>query len=103
MKLSEAQKKKIRNSARGERCTLQLPCCSGDPEKTVLCHLPSEWRGMGMKSPDIGSAIYADFNCHQQLDKKDSAFWKSGHAHEMILRALQRTIKRMVDKRIITV
>ena len=58
---------KLRDSARGEDCTLQIhPYCNGNPETTVLCHLPSG-SGMGQKSPDW-FAVYACSSCHDVID-----------------------------------
>lgn len=59
---------KLRNSAKGQPCTLQTSFCSGDPETTVLCHCPTEWKGMGNKSPDWAAA-YGCFACHEALDQ----------------------------------
>ncbi|HHK5888093.1 TPA: nuclease domain-containing protein [Serratia marcescens] len=42
--------KALRDSARGQCCTLQIPgICNGNAETTVLCHLPSPTHGMGYK------------------------------------------------------
>ena len=43
---------KIRKSAKGESCSLRVhPNCQ-DGETVVLCHLNSNYRGVGLKSPD---------------------------------------------------
>jgi hypothetical protein len=59
---------KLRNSARGQPCTLQTSYCSGNTETVVLCHCPSEWKGMGNKSPDW-IAAFGCFECHTAMDQ----------------------------------
>lgn len=59
--------KKLRESARGQDCTLRLPGCNGNPETTVLAHIPCGMRGMGMKSPD-NMAVFACSHCHDVID-----------------------------------
>jgi hypothetical protein len=60
--------KKIRDSARGEACTIQSPWCNGNPETTVFAHYgePGE-KGIGLK-PDDSSGAYACSDCHDFLD-----------------------------------
>lgn len=59
--------KKLRDSARGQYCTLRLPGCNGNPETTVLAHVPCGMRGMGIKSPD-NMAVFACSYCHDVID-----------------------------------
>lgn len=79
---------KLRQSARGKQCAFQIPgICESDPETTVLCHLPSEIKGMGNKSDDWHGA-FGCCACHEAIDqhrlsKEDELFYS--------LRALQRT------------
>ena len=50
--------KKIRNSARGQDCTLRIPgVCNFNPETTVLAHVGKD-RGMSIKCHDT-MAVYA--------------------------------------------
>ena len=60
--------KKIRDSARGQDCTVNSPWCNHDPETTVFAHYgePGE-KGMGLK-PDDTSGAYACSGCHDWLD-----------------------------------
>lgn len=63
---------KLRDSARGQHCTLQLPgVCIGGTDTTVLCHLPSRigLKGGAMKVPDYW-AVAGCFACHQALDSR---------------------------------
>jgi len=99
--------KKLRDSARGEDCTLNIAgVCNYDSSTTVLAHLPDDsgTGKMGGKSDDI-CAVYACSDCHDILDgKKDmqdygcvnNEEWEDydiGYQH----RALKRTIRRMVE------
>jgi hypothetical protein len=59
---------KVRESARGEDCTLRLPgICNWNNETTVFCHSNrlGDGKGMGMKAK-IGA--YGCSSCHAVLD-----------------------------------
>lgn len=59
---------KLRASARGQRCMFAIPTiCNHDPETTVLCHAPSEVKGMGSKGHDYHGAFGCS-ECHKILD-----------------------------------
>jgi len=59
---------KIRQSAKGETCTFNLPgVCNHNPETTVLCHAPHPGKGMGIKGPDTWAA-YGCSSCHDEMD-----------------------------------
>lgn len=49
----------IRDSARGEACTVRIPGCPSDPEKTIWSHFPGAAGGKGMatKSLDLCGAF----------------------------------------------
>ena len=91
---------KLRNAAKGEECTLQIfGVCIGGTETTVLAHLHDETFGRGQKADDT-SAVFACFGCHDEIDGRtrktageDLTWYK--------LRALQRTIRRLVEKGVI--
>lgn len=80
--------KKLRDSARGQDCTVRIPgVCNFNPETTVLAHLPSGSKGVGMKGPD-NIAVFACSCCHDILDRRRNDIdldWRD------ILRALQET------------
>ena len=94
---------KLRDSARGEDCTLQIhPYCNGNPETTVLCHLPSG-SGMGQKSPDWFAA-YGCSNCHDIIDGRRDIVSSVLYDIEGIKNdALFRTWNRMIDKGLIKI
>ncbi|MHB1403840.1 MAG: nuclease domain-containing protein [Thiobacillus sp.] len=71
--MSRIVSKKLRDSARGQDCTLRLPgVCSFDSQTTVLAHLPCGQKGMGMKGPDM-IAVFACSACHDRLDSRTAA------------------------------
>jgi len=103
--------KKIRASAKGEICSLQIPVvCSvwrgDDPEKetTVYCHFPFDG-GMGIKSSDGISGGYGCHHCHRVIDgvdrlptpytKEDMEFFKR--------RSQSRTLVRLIEKEIVVI
>ena len=99
-----AKQNKFTKSAEGEECTLQLfPYCNQDPETTVLCHLNSDDKGMGIKSPDF-FAVYGCSECHNIIDRRRMVEdindkWIAIYS----LEALYRTQKRMIEKGLIKI
>jgi hypothetical protein len=97
----------MRMSAKGEECTFQIPgVCNGNPETTVLCHLPDESHGMGHKADDI-SAAYGCVSCHDALDGRNTQAraqldeWAL--ADWYMRRAQTRTLRRMIEKGIVKI
>lgn len=92
--------KKVRESARGQDCTVRIPgTCNFNPETTVLAHLPCGQKGMGMKGFDT-VAVYACSACHDVLDgrEKGEVDWSDmpraiAETHEALIRAGILTIK----------
>jgi len=95
---------KLRKSAKGQDCTLNIAgVCNYDPETVVLAHLPSEFGGMGKKSPDFCGAFCCS-SCHDVLDGRQSL----GGSNNMIdfienkewymRRAMVRTWKVWIDE-----
>ena len=68
--------KQIRDSARGQPCTIEIPdVCNHDPETTVLAHYQAPGHGgMGTK-PDDSSAAYSCSSCHDVLDGRVPYGW----------------------------
>jgi hypothetical protein len=87
--------KKIRNSAKGETCSLRISEFCDHDLTVVLAHINSNYRGTGMKSPDIFSC-YACYHCHTLLDSN------TVHAKDQ-LRALQETQMKLAEKGLIEV
>ena len=87
--------KKIRDSARGEDCSLRVSSNCQDGETVIFAHLNSNYRGTGLKSPDL-FGVYACYLCHAALDSGDVTSSDQ-------LRALQETQMKLVSKSLITV
>ncbi|MDX8382762.1 MAG: nuclease domain-containing protein [Ghiorsea sp.] len=95
---------KLRKSAQGQDCTLQISgVCCGDPAKTILAHLPSEFGGMGKKSPDF-CACFACFDCHEVLDGRVKYAWGDVGSKEGYMRKAQiRTMRIWFEEGLIGV
>ena len=96
---------KLRNSAKGEECTLQIhPYCSNDHTRVSLCHISTRVSsGMGLKAPDW-YAVYACHECHDIIDGRVNVDDGLGMAiHEIKLDALFRTWARMTEKGLIKI
>lgn len=89
-KLKMAKQTKITKSARGESCSLRVSPNCQDDETVVLCHLNSNYRGTGYKSPDI-FGVYGCHHCHQLLDASKVNYQDQ-------LRALMETQMKLIDK-----
>jgi len=87
--------KKIRASARGKACSLRVSNFCVDDESVVFCHLNSNFRGVGIKSPDL-FGVYACQFCHQLLDA-------SSVEAEDQLRALIETLMKLAEQDLVMV
>lgn len=83
----------LRQAAKGQTCTLRLPCCVGGTETVVLAHLRFfGWAGIAQKPDDL-LAVFACHACHDALDRRNattSGLW----GFEDVLRALGETLLR---------
>ncbi|MAS97531.1 MAG: hypothetical protein CMF29_01155 [Kiritimatiellaceae bacterium] len=94
---------KIRRSARGKMCTLQLfPHCSNDTETTVLCHLNTSRKGMALKSLDY-FAVYGCHDCHNVIDGRVKTDIPKEEIYRCQLRALERTWSQLINDGLITI
>jgi hypothetical protein len=93
--------RKIRDSAKGEECTLMIaPYCNHNPETVVLCHLPSLEKGLARKGSDHW-AVYGCSACHDILDQRNPrAIREIGWSEvvQCMFRALERTQQRLIEK-----
>lgn len=94
------KKSKIRESARGEDCSLRLGHCSGN-ETVVLCHIGRN-RGMGFKCSD-NMAVYACSNCHDVLDGRVKYEPCDFDLAEEKLRALEETQGKLINKGLLVI
>lgn len=80
----------LRQSARGETCTLRLPGCQGGTETTVLCHFRFfGWAGIAQKPHDFLGAYGCQY-CHDVIDGRREGQW----GFEDLLRAIGETLMR---------
>ena len=92
-----AKQNKFTKSARGEECTLMIyPYCNGDIETTVLCHINSADKGVGIKSPDF-FAVFGCSDCHDVIDGKRQVELSKIEIIKCIQRGLYRTWKRWIE------
>lgn len=91
---------KLRESARGRPCTLQLPGCDGGGETTVLAHLRMYGTaGVAGKPPDL-LAVFACAKCHDALDGR-RCNWRPDPGD--VLRALIATQSAWIAEGLISV
>lgn len=90
---------KLRASAKGQQCTFNTSYCNHDTETTVLCHLPSEVKGIGNKGDDWHAAFGCSA-CHEVIDQH-----KLPAEAELFycLRALRRTQAHWIARGLIVV
>lgn len=86
---------KLRKSARGRDCTLNVPGhCNFNPETTVLVHLQFEGGKMGSKADDT-SACYGCSACNNAID----SYLVAGEERWFLMgRALARTLHIWVSE-----
>jgi len=95
--MAKSKSKKIRESARGEACTMRIQGCMPDRETVVLAHLNGA--GIGLKALDIHGA-YLCLNCHDIYDGRKEAPPDIDVSKEMY-RAVIETQKILVEKGLI--
>ena len=91
---------KIRESARGEDCSLRLTQCASN-ETTVLAHIGRN-RGMGIKCADY-FAVYACGNCHDIIDGRVESQFSKLELQAEKLRALEETQGKLIKKGLLNV
>ena len=104
------ESKKIRDSARGEACSMQIAgICNFNPESTVFAHLPDESNGMGKKSDDISGCFSCD-SCHSAVDGRKQANWGvdawcefQNHKEFYMRRAMVRTWRRLIEMGVVVI
>jgi len=95
--------KHLRNSARDQECTFQIVgVCNGNPKTTVLCHLPDESHGMGLKADDF-CAAFGCSSCHDVVDGRVRVPEYTGNEGFYNNRANRRTIRKWIDMGLITI
>ena len=103
LEMMARKKSKIRQSAKGENCTLNIVgVCNYNPETVVLCHFPSEQKGISIKSHDL-SAGYGCSACHDVLDGRKQNLEFKNHAEFYMRRSSIRTHLRLIDKGLLVI
>ena len=98
------KRSKLREAAKGQSCAINLfPHCNYDSTTTVLAHAPSEFKGMGNKSPDWWGAD-ACSACHDIVDGRRHVDDITGfEIYRCHIRGVYRTIQRRVEQGLIDV
>ena len=91
--------KKIRDSARGEQCTMQVfGICNNNPDTTVYAHINFTGATMGGKSPDY-MGCYACSDCHDFMDgRANYNHPEREHLDFYKGRALALTVGKLIEK-----
>lgn len=88
---------KLRKSAQGEHCTLEIPgVCGYDPSTVVLAHIRMPGTGMSRKPHDL-HGVYACHRCHDVLDRRVLSHEFEQNRWFYIARGLMRTHERMLE------
>ena len=95
---------KIRKSAKGEDCTLNVPgYCNFNPETVVWCHSPfmEHGHGVGLKAHDT-DGCYGCSGCHFWLDTDSKRLGVPKHERELTYyRGHSRSMRRLIEKGIV--
>ncbi len=89
-------KSKLRESARGEDCSLRVSPNCHDGETVVLCHIGRN-RGMGIKCGDH-FAVYGCSYCHDVIDGRVTTEFSQVELEREKLRALEETQGKMIKR-----
>ena len=96
-KAKTLRSKKIKDSARGMQCTLNVSgICNYNTETTVYCHLPDESHGMALKASDL-CGCYGCSSCHDVMDGRVHSDEFRQHKDFYLRRAHVRTLNSLVD------
>lgn len=94
---------KIRNSAKGEDCTINIiGVCNYNPETVVFVHFPDKSHGMALKSTDW-SGGYGCSACHDAVDRRVSSKEFDEHREFYMRRSQVRTLERLYERGILRV
>jgi hypothetical protein len=91
--------KAIRNSAKGQECTLRSPLCTDNAETTVFCHIDDSatGKGKGIKGSDLWG-MYCCGECHRHYSHN-----KLSVPYIDVLQALIKTQQILLDMGILKV
>lgn len=94
--------KKITDAAQGEDCLAQFPGCRNETATTVFCHLNEAWagKGLGQKADDC-LGFFGCSHCHDLYDRRTINAGFEMELNDYLLRAVGRTIRRLIDKKVL--
>lgn len=99
----QRKQSKLTKAARGQECTIQIhPYCNMNPETVVFCHAPSEFKGIGIKSPDWWGADGCSA-CHDIVDGRRRVYLDTEEIRECFYRGIYRTIQRRIEQGLIKI
>jgi len=91
---------KIRESAKGEVCSLRLsPMCTDEYGAVVLCHIGKR-RGIAIKCTD-NMAVYGCNHCHDIIDGRVKSEFSKIELEAEKLRALEETQAKLIEKELL--
>lgn len=100
--MSLARSKKVRNSARGEDCTLRFyQVCNNNPDTVIYAHIGSGG-GVGIKCGD-NMGVYACSACHDLIDGRIKSPDGNYDFSADVLRALEETQQKLIDKELLVI
>lgn len=67
--------KRLRNSAKGQMCTLRLDDCNYNRETTVLAHIRMAGRAGAGQKPNDYEACFACSSCHDVIDGRKKGYY----------------------------
>tara|TARA_R110000796_G_scaffold55599_1_gene129240 strand:+ start:81 stop:374 length:294 start_codon:yes stop_codon:yes gene_type:complete len=92
---------KYRAAAKGQECTINIAgVCSYDANTVVLCHFPSEGKGVALKSSDVSSGDCCSA-CHDAIDGRVASTEYKAHKDFYLRRSQTRTILRRIEQGIL--
>ena len=95
--------KKIRDAAKGEDCTLNIPgACNHNPETSVLCHFTLHNGGSARLNGELSAGIGCS-GCHDAIDGRRAYQWEPGDKEFYMRRSQVRTLDRWVDKGLVVI
>ena len=95
--------RKMRDSARGQECTLNIAgVCNYNPETVVFIHLPDESHGMAKKADDI-SGCDGCSACHDAVDRRVRSQELESHREWYLRRAMVRTWRNRIERGVIRI
>ena len=98
-KVKKCVSKKLRDSAKGEDCQLNLEgICNRDPSTVVWCHIRKfSMAGISQKPHDF-LGYYGCDACHRAQESRDDVC-----GDDDLLRAIMRSLSRLYEKGILKV